>query len=119
MRGDTLRLRLTRNEVDKIGQGDAVEELTQFPDGTVLRYVLNCGRTHDATQKISDDGTTILIEVPSSEAVAWATSDEVGLGGSGTFQVGPLQILIEKDFACITPREGEEDLDTYPNPSTN
>jgi hypothetical protein len=28
-----------------------------------------------------------------------------------------LQILVEKDFACLTPRKGEDDGDAFPNPN--
>jgi hypothetical protein len=27
-----------------------------------------------------------------------------------------LTILVEKDFACLTPREGEDESDMFPNP---
>ncbi|MGH8167708.1 MAG: DUF7009 family protein [Woeseiaceae bacterium] len=27
-----------------------------------------------------------------------------------------LSILVEKDFACLAPREGEDDSDKFPNP---
>jgi len=27
-----------------------------------------------------------------------------------------LSILVEKDFACLAPREGEDETDMYPNP---
>jgi len=28
-----------------------------------------------------------------------------------------LALLIEKDFQCLAPRDGEQDLDTFPNPA--
>ena len=27
-----------------------------------------------------------------------------------------LKILVEKDFACLAPREGEDETDMYPHP---
>ena len=33
IRGNTLRLRLSRSEVDLVGQGKEVEESTSFPGG--------------------------------------------------------------------------------------
>jgi hypothetical protein len=27
-----------------------------------------------------------------------------------------LRILVEKDFACLAPREGEDESDMFPNP---
>ncbi|MEE2782669.1 MAG: hypothetical protein VYE04_04890 [Pseudomonadota bacterium] len=117
IRGNTVRLRLTRGEVDALEAGDVIEETTQFPDGSELCYCLVPGREEEASQHSNDQGHTITIEVPRARAASWARSDEVGYSGEDPFQVGPLAVLIEKDFSCITPREGEEDLDTYPNPN--
>ncbi len=117
IRGNTLRLRLTRSEVDAIGRGDAVSEATTFPDGTTLQYRLVPGAVRHAGQNAGDGGFAITVEVPRDEASRWAQSDEVGFSGEDAFEVGDLAVLIEKDFTCITPRAGEEELDTYPNPN--
>ncbi len=117
MRGNALRLRLTRSEVEHIGAGGSVVETTAFPDGTRLAYELSPGSAFAAEQIPGDSGTTIRVTVPTDQAEHWAGSEEVGLTGQEPFQVGPLQVLIEKDFTCITPREGEEEIDTYPNPN--
>lgn len=116
IRGNTLRLRLTRSEVDRIGQGDVVEEVTAFPDGSEFCYRLVPGHSEEAMQSSNDAGHTITIEVPRGRAATWAESDEVGFTGDAPFQVGPLSVLIEKDFSCLAPREGDEELDTFPNP---
>ena len=117
IRGDTLRLRLTRGEVDALGSGAAVEECTPFPDGSTLRYRLVAGTAFAASQSATAGGHVVIVEVPRERAAAWAASDEVGVTGAEPFSVGPLNVLIEKDFTCITPRAGEEELDTFPNPA--
>ncbi|MEM7077933.1 MAG: hypothetical protein AAF513_04800 [Pseudomonadota bacterium] len=116
-RGDTLRLRLTRTEVAALEGGATIAECTRFPDGNSLRYALVPGSRRHAELAAGEGGLEILIHVPHAEAQAWAGSDEVGFSGREPFTVGPLQVLIEKDFTCITPREGEEETDTYPNPN--
>lgn len=118
IRGDAVRLRLARGEVDALGRGELIEEQTHFPDGSVLRYQLIPGRTQEASQISNDEGHTIRIEVPSMQAQKWAeNTTRVGLTGEAPFSVGQLQILIEKDFTCVTPREGEQELDTFANPN--
>lgn len=125
IRGATLRLRLTRGEVDQLAAGEAITERTPFPDGSVLEYALLPAEQVSARQvAMSVDtpngprsGTRIEIEVPATEASTWGGSDEVGFSGEDSIQIGELEVLIEKDFTCITPREGEEELDTYPNPN--
>ena len=118
MRGNTLRLRLTRSEVDAIGDGQTVAEATHFPGGSALRYALVPGRNYGA--RISNDSgdSQITIEVPTADGSKWATDEtQVGLTDDQPFTIDELEVLIEKDFTCVTPREGEEELDTFPNPN--
>ncbi len=117
IRGNTLRLRLTRSEVDTIGAGEVVDEVTQFPDGSEFCYRLVPGHGEEVSQNSNDAGHTITIEIPKGRAATWAESDEVGFSGDDAFDVGQIAILIEKDFSCVTPRNGEEELDTFPNPN--
>ena len=109
---------MTRSEVDAVGRGEAVEETMPLPDGSSFSYVLAvAGMSVAARQSRDGDDTRIVVEIPSADASAWASSLEVGLAGETPVEVGPLQILIEKDFTCINPRAGEEELDTFPNPN--
>lgn len=117
LRANTLRLRLTRGEVDLLGQGQLVAEQTQFPDGSILKYVLVPANEFAASLVSTKHGQEIRIEVAATAAQSWASSDQVGLGGDEPLRAGPLEVLIEKDFTCITPREGDVELDTYPNPN--
>ena len=117
LRGDTLRLRLTQGEVDQIGAGKSVLEQTRFPDGSVFSYSLVPGTQTGASMAATEQGQQIRIEVAVAQARAWAGSTEVGFGGEDSLRIGSLEVLIEKDFACINPREGDEALDTFPNPN--
>jgi hypothetical protein len=48
--------------------------------------------------------------------VKWASTDQVGIEGRQPVDnETSLQILIEKDFACIDGTD-EENADTFPNP---
>ena len=117
--GNTLRLRLSRVEVEQIGLGRQVIETTTFPGGGQLQYLIRTSGLETNIVK-SCDGLDTLIEVVVEKTVAdrWASSNEVGLYGSGPLLIGSLELLVEKDFACINPREGVEDHDSFPNPSS-
>ena len=57
---------------------------------------------------------TVLL---STEAASrWASSDDVGIYGSFETSAGPLQLVVEKDFACL---DGDDpsDEDAFPNPN--
>ncbi len=119
IRGNTLRLRLSRSEVDLVGQGKEVEESTSFPDGGKLQYVLRQSPSKTSVVKTNvGDKSCINVIVDQNKAKKWAKSQEVGLFGTEPLVLGTLELLIEKDFACLNPREGSEDSDSYPNPAT-
>ena len=63
-------------------------------------------------------GQLMQISVPTDLAQNWARDETmVCLSGAEPFSVEALEVLIEKDFTCVTPRAGEEELDTFPNPN--
>jgi len=119
IRGDSLRLRLKRGEVDLLAAGKSVAEETRFP-GAVLRYRLDV--TSEGATEAHLENNSLVIRLPASEVSAWATTDEVSILAEQDLPGGDkLSLLIEKDFSCLEPghhREGEDDQDTFPHPST-
>jgi Family of unknown function (DUF7009) len=118
IRGDTVRLRLKRSEVDQIAAGTSVVEETHFPD-SVLTNRLDVSADSDISASL--DNASLVVSLPQSLVSDWAATDEVSLSAeqkvSGT---GSLSLLIEKDFSCLEPghhRDGEDDEDTFPHPS--
>jgi hypothetical protein len=119
IRGNTLRLRLSQSEVEKIDQEKMITETTVFPDGEELQYVI-C--PSDSSTKVTkkSEGALTRIEVSVEREVlkSWAKSEEVGLFGADPITVGSLELLVEKDFACINPRDGSDDGDSFPHPAS-
>jgi len=117
IRGDSIRLRLKRSEVEKIASGEALVEDTHFP-GATLQYRLESAEGAEFEAEFADN--MLSIRLPAVDVARWATTDEVSLlaeqdvGGQRT-----LSLLVEKDFECLSPghhRSGEDDTDTYPHP---
>ncbi len=118
IRGNSIRLRLKRGEVDQLAAGTGIVEETHFP-GAVLTYRLDVSK--DGAISATLDNGNISVSLPESDIRAWASTDEVSLfaeqalSGSNT-----LSLLIEKDFECLEPghhRECADDDDTFPHPS--
>ena len=118
IRGDTIRLRLKRSEVARLAAGASVVEETHFPE-SVLTYRLDVSETNSISA--SFDNGSIAVTVPKSEALAWASTDEVSLHAEQKLPgSGSLSLLIEKDFSCLKPshhRDSEDDEDTFPHPT--
>ena len=93
-----------------------VSALTAFPGGVRLEYALEA--SDDATRAAARfaDGR-LVVSLPGATVEQWAVSEEVSITGSEPLEGGEaLRILVEKDFRCLTPREGEDESDMFPHP---
>ena len=109
IRGSSIRLRLTKPEVDALRSGGLVEEATEFPGGARLRYAI---AVEGSRLGASFDDRGLVVHVPKDRADAWSGSNEVGISGED----GPTRILIEKDWACVQPRSDEDPAQMFDNP---
>jgi len=114
---DNVRLRLDRDEVNRIGAGGTVTGLTRFPDGSTLGYALRVtGSAIDARF----EHNALTVDLPPELAVRWARDDrEVSIDHEITTGAYPLGILVEKDFECLEPRSGEDQSNRFPNPKAS
>ncbi|MFV8755492.1 DUF7009 family protein [Nannocystaceae bacterium ST9] len=113
IRGDSLRLRLTRSEIDRLCEQGRVAQSIHFGPGPALEYAIALAEQSSIEARF--DGATITVVVPRALAIAWASGDEVGLSHAQALPEGELRLLIEKDFHCLVPR-GEQDDDAFPHP---
>ncbi len=116
IKGNIVRLRLTRSEVTTVGEGGRVQEITLFGPQAQFCYALEAVDTPHVEADYSNN--TLTIRVPRAMANDWAATDLVGLSAEQKIAENVnLQLIIEKDFACLNPR-GEEDADTFEHPQT-
>ena len=116
IKGSSIRLRLTQTEVKEIAEGRACVEELCFAPGKSLKYSL-VGTT-EAAENVEYSGTSLCVQIPQKDLVRWASSEEVGIEFfQENGESDQLKILVEKDFACLKPREGEDDSDAFPNPN--
>jgi hypothetical protein len=117
IKGDSLRLRLTQGEVKQLGERGEVEERTHFGAGTELVYRLKRDSGAKVLNAVSA-GAEIEVRVPVALANQWCSSDQEGISATQTVSPGvELRIAVEKDYACLTVREGEDESDNYPHPA--
>lgn len=111
IRENIVRLRLTQKEVAEFAKKGLVENRTDFGSSSFI-YSL---KASDSAQKLEANFENGRMEVVVPEVIAenWATTQEVGISG----ETETLKILIEKDFVCLTVREGEDESDAFPNPT--
>ena len=120
IRGDSLRLRLTRSEVAALATDGRVQA-TMHALGGALRYAVQTRPDAELGAELSRDGdaTVVTVTLDRQAVAGWAESDQVGFEGHQDLGDGTkLALLIEKDFACLVPR-GDQDDDAYTNPAAS
>ncbi len=116
IRDNSIRLRLTRTEVDTVSSAGAVKSRVSLPGGDGLDYILGSLRATESLSARSSDGA-LTVMLPESDVMQWASTEQVSITADETLDDGKLlKILVEKDFTCLTPRDGEDDSDTFPHP---
>lgn len=117
IKGNFVRYRLTKTEVETFCKTGYYQETTQFNEKT-LTYALKAKEGLEGLgAEFKDDTITLL--VPSTEQDKWADSKRVGYMNFIVLKNGQkLQLLLEKDFVCLDEVE-EDQSDNYPNPRLN
>ena len=114
LRDNSIRLRLQISEIARLRETGSVTEKIQFSPTQILTYSI---LVDNASSKISSSftGNQVVVKIPEKLAKPWLEADEVGLETSQVInEKHTLNILLEKDFKCLTPRADEVDM--FPNP---
>jgi len=114
IKGNSVRFRLSKSELDKIGETGYVNSTTSFPTNTLTYAVIV---RHDLTQMdVEFKDHAIQLFVPQHLADEWVGTQRVGFDAEIQLKNGEtLSLLLEKDFQCLDER-GEDESDLYPNP---
>ena len=119
IKGNSIRLRLTRPEVGALVERGVVAEETRFADGAVLGYrVVSDAVQADGAEPgaLFVDGV-VTVRLPAAVVGRWARENIVGLEHVELLKGGgELRILVEKDFECLQVGNPESDAGAYPNP---
>ena len=113
---NSIRLRLTRKEVDLASRDGLVKGRIAFAGSNSFEYVLESSpATVKPEAHISNN--VLTVRIPEAEILEWASTEQVSIASEQVVDNGAqLKILVEKDFACLAPREGEDETDMFPHP---
>jgi hypothetical protein len=106
IKGDALRLRLSRTEVARLVEVGSVTETIHFAPGSSLEYSVAVG----SELSVAYAENHIAVTLSAVEVRAWAQSDQKWIYGEAG---GALTVTVEKDFACLD--RDADNVDTLPN----
>ena len=114
IRGNTIRYRLTKSEVESFCKTGFFEEQTDF-SSTNFKYQIKV-KKGISTLEADFANNTITVYFPEKDAKDWATNSIVGFDATYKTEKGnELYILVEKDFVCMDETV-EDQSGNYPNP---
>jgi hypothetical protein len=108
IKGNSLRYRLTRTEVERFTRDGYLEDSTDFGPAQ-LTYSLQ--KTAAGQLWAFYENNNITLYMPDWMTKEWATTERVGFDNTEN----GLYLLIEKDFMCLD-MVAEDQSDNYPNP---
>jgi len=119
IRDNSIRLRLSQTEVESVNANGLVRGRVPFAGSNSFDYVLESSpATVRPEAHISNN--VLTVRIPQSDIKQWAESEQVSIASDQVLDDGEqLKILIEKDFACLAPREGEDESDMFPHPDAD
>jgi hypothetical protein len=115
IKGNSVRLRLSQREVSDFARNARVEDSISFGNRKLTYALIRLNRAKEILASFEND--RIEIGVPALIADEWTRNSQVGFDAEQKLSGGEtLKILVEKDFACLTAREGEDESDAFPHP---
>jgi len=116
IRGNSIRFRLSQTEMVQLVENGAVSDSVEFGPDARLTYRVVVRPVESLKAGFTTQG--IQVTIPTAMVQRWAEPEEVAIRGEQALTgSASLSILLEKDFVCLTPRDGEEDADSFPNPA--
>lgn len=116
IRGNTVRIRVSQSEMAELTEDGSTKDSIEFGPESRLSYRVEV--VSEGPISASYEGDCVCIRLPQAAIDRWQRPEEVAMEGEQPLADGrSLKILVEKDFACLAPREGEEDAGgLFPNP---
>ena len=116
IRGNTVRIRISQSDMTQIVDHGVVVDSIDFALGERLEYRVEV--VPSGAVRASYQGNSISVALPQESVENWSHSAEVSIESKQLLNNGVnLTILVEKDFTCLTSRDGEDDADLFPNPN--
>jgi hypothetical protein len=101
LRGNSLRLRVSKTELAKIAETGKAEDTVRFSSELALRYGIEVRATGAITA--SFENAAISVALPRSRLDLWVRPDQVSVEGSQPIGGGKvLQIVLEKDERSLS-----------------
>ncbi len=116
IKGNSIRLRLSKSEIDRFAATSYLEEKTEFGVSSLVYAIAADKNASELSANF--EANKITVQVPTHMHREWTTTDCVGFENKlKTGENSYLLLLIEKDFVCLD-NTLEDQSDNFPNPNS-
>ncbi len=114
IKGNSIRYRLTKSDIDAFGKNGYIEERTHVGMSTFI-YALQ--KSDESTLTAELDNNRLILWMPNAMAEEWVHTERVGFDARIPLPDadGELYLLLEKDFKCLDETT-EDQSDNFDNP---
>ena len=117
IKGNSLRLRVSRSELERFQAGGRIEETIHFtaaPEANLTYALESASEPSPVTVRYGSRAVAVILS--KDRARIWGAQSEVGVYTTLDMgSAGSLEVVVEKDFACLD-RSDEDNSDTFANP---
>jgi hypothetical protein len=116
VKGNSLRFRVSPSELARLLEEGRIAETIRFTaqEEAKLTYALEHAAAEEPiSARYQPQEVTVVLST--QRARSWAEGDEVGVCGTVRFGSDELELIVEKDFACLDGTD-EDNKDTFANP---
>lgn len=117
IQGNSIRLRLQQREIAQLRDQGHVTESLLLGTGPEDTFTYRLERYPGAVVQLRREPTGLVVRLPAAWAAELAETDRVGVDVEVPVAPGAMvRVKIEKDYACLTERPGEDESDAFPHP---
>jgi len=116
IKGNSLRLRISRAEMAHLLGDGQIEETVRFgaqADAKLTYALLHRTAAREIGLESSPQRVTIVLSTEATRG--WSEGDRVGVYGEVQVGDATLSLTVEKDFACLDGTDADN-WDAFPNP---
>ena len=115
IKGNSLRIRLTKTEVSTLANTGYLEEQTVFPGNQFVYALQSADDAIELSATFSNNKMTML--VPAAFIKDWPANEVVGINTNMPLpNEQSMYLLLEKDFVCLD-ETFEDQSDNFENPN--
>ena len=105
IRDNSVRLRLTRGEVDQLRDDGLISARTGFPGGRDFQYVVESSPASVKPGAFLSE-CVITVRLPETSVLAWANSEQVSITGEQLLDDVERPLLEEEACNCFLSQQG-------------